>query len=162
MSELEQLLRHFEHGMLVTHRGPGVLRSRPMALAGYETDGRVWLITNADSAKVDEIDEYPMVNIALQAGKRFLSISGTARVTRNPDKARELWDESQRVWFAGGELDPALVLLEITPSSAEYWDRSGIQGVRFLLAKARAILAGEQLSGDEGVHRKLDLGGDSM
>lgn len=158
-AELKQLLRHFRHGMLVTHRGRDVLRSRPMALAGSERDGRIWLITSAETAKVEEVTDFPMVNVALQAGMRFLSVSGTARVSRDPEKVRELWDETQRVWFEGGRLDPRLALLEITPSRAEYWDRAGVNGLRFLLAEARAMLTGRQLSGEERGHRELDLGG---
>ena len=80
-----------------------------------------------------------------------------ARETRDPELLQRFWKEDQRVWFEKGRDDPRLVLLELTPTYAEYWDRAGVEAVRFAIAEAKAILNRETLSGDEARHAKLDL-----
>lgn len=51
-----KLLHGFHTAMLITHAGADRLRTRPMAVAHTEGDGRVWFITDAASAKAHEIE----------------------------------------------------------------------------------------------------------
>lgn len=152
--ELVEVLRSFDHAMLVTQR-ESELRSRPMAIADRTDDGRVWFITSVDSAKLAEITEFPYVNVAMQENTRFLSISGTVRATRDPNRIEELWSEIQELWFPEGRNDPTLILLEIVPTYAEYWDRSGVEAVKFMFNAAKSLATGETLSDDEGRHGKV-------
>jgi general stress protein 26 len=150
------ILKTFEKAMLVTERN-SELRSRPMLIADRTDDGRVWFITNVESAKLDELTDKPQVNLAMQQDSRFLSISGTARVTRDRKKVDELWNDLHNVWFPKGRNDPTLVLLEIVPTYVEYWDRSGVEGIKFMLETAKSAVTGETMSEDAGVHGKLDF-----
>ncbi len=154
MQEFIGILRSFDHAMLVTQRG-SELRSRPMAIADRTRDGHVWFITSVDSAKLQEITDFPDVNVAMQAGSTFLSISGTVRATRDPDRIDELWNDIQELWFPQGRNDPTLILLEVVPTFAEYWDRSGIEAVKFMFDAARSMITGRTLGDDEGKHAKL-------
>lgn len=148
------VLQSFDHAMLVTRRGTE-LRSRPMAIADRTTDGHAWFITDVDSGKLEELTEHPQVNLAMQSGSRFLSISGTIRATRDPQKIDELWGDIQELWFSAGRNDPSLILLEVVPMYAEYWDRSGIEAVKFMFAAAKSMATGETLDSDEGKHAKI-------
>ncbi|MGH8195557.1 MAG: pyridoxamine 5'-phosphate oxidase family protein [Woeseiaceae bacterium] len=152
--EFVDVLQTFDHAMLVTQRGTE-LRSRPMAIADRTRDGHVWFITDVDSGKLEELTEHPEVNLAMQSDSRFLSISGTVRATRDSDKIDELWSDLQELWFSKGRNDPALILLEIVPMYAEYWDRSGIEAVKFMFAAAKSMATGETLGSDEGKHAKI-------
>ncbi len=152
--EFLEILESFDHAMLVTQRG-SELRSRPMAIADRTGEGRVWFITSVDSAKLQEITDYPDVNVAMQAGSTFLSISGTVRATRDPERIDELWNDIQELWFPKGRNDPTLVLLEVVPTFAEYWDRSGVEAVRFMFDAATAMITGRTLGNDQGKHAKL-------
>ena len=154
MQEFVEILDSFDHAMLVTQRD-SELRSRPMAIADRTRDGRVWFITSVDSAKLQEITDYPDVNVAMQAGSTFLSISGTVRATRDPDKINELWNDIQELWFPEGRNDPTLILLEVVPTFAEYWDRSGVEAVKFMFDAAKSMATGRTLGDDEGKHAKL-------
>lgn len=156
LGQFVSILRTFEHAMLVTERG-SQLRSRPMAIADRTDDGRVWFITDVESAKLDEMTDKPQVNLAMQQDSRFLSVSGTARVTRDPAKIDELWNDLHSVWFPKGRNDPTLVLLEIVPTYVEYWDRSGVEAIKFMFETARSAITGETMSEDAGVHGKLDF-----
>ena len=153
--EFTKLLRSFPHAMLVTRSGTG-LRSRPMAFAGISNSGKVWFLSHASSGKFDELSQHAEVNVACQHGQRFLSLSGTASRVMNPQKARELWSEEQRPWFPNGPDDPNLVIIQIEPDVAEYWDRSGFKGVEFALAEMRAVAGHGRLEENAaGSHDKL-------
>lgn len=157
LERLKQELKTFRHAMLVTQRGAGELRSRPMQLAGFDDGGHLWFISSIDSGKVEELTQHSSVNVALQDTNRFISISGVVRVTRDREALSKYWEESQRVWFEQGRNDPELVLLEVIPTYAEYWDRSGLSGFKFLLSEARAIVTHETLTGDEAPHEKIEF-----
>jgi general stress protein 26 len=151
LKQFTEILATFDTAMLVTQRGRE-LRSRPMAIADRTGDGRVWFITNIDSAKLEELTENPEVNVAMQADSKFLSISGTVRATRDRDKVDDLWKESYGIWFSEGRDDPALVLLEIVPTYVEYWDRSGVEALKFIFSAVTGDTPDES-----DVHGKLDF-----
>jgi general stress protein 26 len=152
--EFLAILEDFDDAMLVTRRGEA-LRSRPMLIAESTDTGRLWFLSSATSGKLEELAVHPEVNVALQDGGSFLSISGTAQVVRDGDKAQQLWSEAQRPWFPCGPEDPNLILIEVTPQVAEYWDRSGLGGVRFLLAEAAAVVGGQTLTDNAGTHGRV-------
>lgn len=154
MQEFIEILESFDHAMLVTQRD-SELRSRPMAIADRTRDGRVWFITSVDSAKLQEITDFPDVNVAMQTGSTFLSISGTVRATRDPERINELWSDIQELWFPKGRNDPTVILLEVVPTYAEYWDRSGVEAVKFMFDAAKSRATGRTLGNDEGKHAKL-------
>ena len=156
MQEFLGILESFDHAMLVTQR-EAELRSRPMAIADRTPEGHVWFVTSVDSAKLQEITDYPDVNVAMQAGSTFLSISGTVRATRDPHRINELWNDVQELWFPQGRNDPTLILLEVVPTYAEYWDRSGVEAVKFAFDAAKSMATGRTLTDDEGKHAKLDF-----
>lgn len=153
--EFLDLLKNFDAAMLVTERDKE-LRSRPMAIAEATDDGRLWFVTSVDSAKIDEITEHPQVNVTMQANRKFLSVSGTTRATRDPDKIDELWNDALGVWFEEGREDPELILLEVVPTYAEYWDRSGFEAARFMFKAAKSAVTGETVDEDDaGTHGKV-------
>lgn len=153
--EFLDLLKNFDAAMLVTERNDE-LRSRPMAIAEATEDGRLWFVTSVDSAKMDEITEHPQVNVTMQADRKFLSVSGTTRATRDPDKIDQLWNDALGVWFEEGREDPELILLEVVPTYAEYWDRSGFEAARFMFEAAKSAVTGDTLDEDDaGAHGKV-------
>lgn len=152
-----ELVRGFDTAMVTTRHGRSELRSRPMRIAESTTRGRLWFITSVDSGKIADLTEFPYVNAGLQDGKRFIAISGTARVVRDAAKLQALWTIDQRLWFEQGTRDPEAILLEITPTYAEYWDREGIRGLRFAFAEIRAWLTGQPMEDVRGAHGKLDF-----
>jgi general stress protein 26 len=155
LKQFLQILKTFDTAMLVTRRD-SELRSRPMQVADTTEDGRVWFVTSIESGKLEELTENPEVNVAMQADSRFLSISGTVRATRDRAKADELWKDSYDIWFSKGRNDPTMVLLEVVPTYAEYWDRSGIEALKFMFEAARSAVSGDT-PGAVGTHGKLDF-----
>jgi general stress protein 26 len=155
LKQFTEILKTFDTAMLVSRRD-SELRSRPMQIADSAEDGHVWFVTNIDSGKLEELTENPEVNIAMQADSRFLSVSGTVRATRDRTRIDELWKDSYSVWFSGGRDDPALVLLEIVPTYVEYWDRSGVEALKFMFETAKSAFS-DDIPGTVGTHGKLDF-----
>ncbi len=152
--KLTRLLEHFSHGMLTTRRG-GQLRSRPMAIMDARPPGHLMFFSNIESGKNEELNDDPNANVAMQDGERFVSITGTARIFRDPERAAALWKETQRAWFPAGPSDPALVLIEVRPSYVEYWDRSSPSALQLILNPSEADL--DVLDDENAQHGKIEL-----
>lgn len=138
-----EILTKFDNAMLVTRRPGGECHGRPMAIARIEPDSTMWFVTSIDAPKLVEIGADPHVLVCLQGGARFATVNGKVSVVRDPRKIDEMWRESFRVWFDGKD-DPKLVLLRLTPVSGEYWDQSGIRGLKYAFRAAKAILTDEK------------------
>jgi general stress protein 26 len=143
-----ELLHGFDTAMLVTRTPEDALHARPMAIAEVENGGAVWFVTDITSPKVTDVGTDPDVLLAFQDSRRYLTVSGKASVVRSPEKVRELWKENFKLWFEGPD-DPRLALLKVTPNEAEYWDTTGIRGLKFAFRAAKAYLTGERAKKEE-------------
>lgn len=136
------VLQHFDTAMLVTRAGDGTMRGRPMAIARSEADGDLWFFTAIESGKVDEILAEPRCAAVMQGPLRWLSLSGRAELVRDRNVIGALWRPSYQAWFEQGKDDPDLALIHFMAEEGEYWDSSGIKGLRFLFEVAKALVRG--------------------
>jgi general stress protein 26 len=143
-------LRQFDTAMLVTRTPEGGLRSRPLSLVvNDEGDDGLYFSTAIDSPKASELEADPRVNVCMQDRRRFVSVTGVARVTKDRALIDRLWSEAWKIWFPKGKEDPSLCILIVTPSEAAYWDGSGLEGVTYLFEMAKAYLTGTKASSDD-------------
>lgn len=158
-SKLRELLDEFGVAMLVTRTADGSLRARPMALADADPDGTLWFATDRHSGKVDELDYDPHVAVTMQSKLKYVSLSGTARTVDDRAKLSQLWKAEWKVWFPGGKDDPNVVLLRVDGSAGEYWDNSGVSGLKYLIQAGKALLTGDRpaVGDDPKVHAKVAL-----
>lgn len=158
VAKLADLIRDVRIAMLTTIEADGCLRSRPMATQETEFDGTLWFFTWVDSAKVHEIERDHHVNIsyANPSDEVYVSVSGTARLTRDPAKAKELWNPMHKAWFPKGLDDPNLGLLRVDVEKAEYWDSPSSKVVQ-LIGFAKALATGKSWAGEAGENEKLTL-----
>jgi general stress protein 26 len=124
LKKVRKLIKDIRVAMLTTVAADGVLRSRPMATPKEDFDGQLWFITRHPSPKSDDIQENQRVNVTYASPKddRYISISGTASIVRDPAKVKEIWRRELRTWFPAGKKDPELALLRVSVDKAEYWD----------------------------------------
>lgn len=134
------MLTKFDNAMLVTRRPGSELHGRPMAVAHVDSDGTMWFMTSIDAPKLVEIGADPNVLVCLQGGFRFATVNGLVEVVRDRRKIDELWKDTFRVWFDGKE-DPKLVLLRLVPNTGEYWDQSGVRGLKYAFRAAKALVS---------------------
>ncbi|RYD69240.1 MAG: general stress protein [Verrucomicrobiaceae bacterium] len=149
--KFHDLLEKFGTAMLVTHSSQGELRARPMAIAKIDEDCSVWFLSLHESGKVHEIETAPNVAVTCQKDRDiYLSLSGTAVLSRDRAKIEELWDESYKVWFPKGKDDPDLVLIGVEPHEGEYWDQEGTNKLQYLFQAAKAYATGTRPKIEEG------------
>jgi general stress protein 26 len=154
---LHELMEGFRSAMLVTRTPSGGLHARPLAIAGRRGE-HLFFATAIDSPKAREIEEDPHVNVSMQNGGRFVSLSGTARIVIDRALIEELWSEAWKVWFPLGKQDPSICLLVVDVLDAQYWDKSGVQGLRYLFQAAKAYVTGSRApEGDNSQTAKVRL-----
>jgi general stress protein 26 len=144
MQKLADLIAEAGIAMLTTAEADGTLRSRPLATLEMDSEGKLWFFTAMSSGKVSEIDQHRKVNLSyVNLDKQdYVSVSGHARLFRDPEKMRELWTPWVEPWFPEGLDDPDLGLLEVTVDDAEYWDAPASKTQR-LLGLAKALSSGK-------------------
>lgn len=120
---LGERLQGIDVAMLTTMEPDGSLLSRPMVSQRVPFDGDLWFLARSHSRLVWDVQRHPRVNLTYVAvdHQRFVSVSGTAHVMRDREKATQLWDPSYDSWFAGGVDDPELVLVKVTVDFAQAW-----------------------------------------
>lgn len=123
--------------------------STPMGTQDFEP-GTVWFITERVTDKVEAISADPRVNVHYAGKGGWVSLAGTARFVDDDAKLRELWDASAGAFMQGDPEDPGNGLLEVTATSAEYWDSPGTIATAVQLVKG--LVGDEQPDlGDSGV-----------
>ena len=123
--KLQDLTNDIPFAMFTTRTVDGSLRSRPMVAGASAFDGQLWFFTRSRSAVAQELDGDPHVNVTYVSAPedRFVSVSGTATVVRDEQRAAAMWQSAFQVWFAGGPSDPDLSLIRIELTRVEYWDQ---------------------------------------
>lgn len=156
--KLTDMLSGFSNAILVTHSSEHGMSGRPMAIAKVEEGGKLWFLTDRDSGKMIDLARDNHVAVTLQSQSQFLVLSGRAEIESRAEKIDELWSESFRVWFPGGKEDPSITLLHVVPDRGEYWDRSGLAGMKYLLKAGVAYLQREQSELSSQEHGSVAFG----
>lgn len=155
--KLWEKIKDIKFGMLTTYDPLlRALRSRPMTNQQVEFDGTLWFFISDQTAASREvlIDHTVNVSYADPDSTMFVSVSGTAEVVDDREKASQLWNPLYKAWFPKGLDDPHLRLLKVTVSDAEYWDSPSSTMVQ-LYGAARSLLTGESAY-NLGEHEKLN------
>lgn len=162
LAKFRELLGEFDDAMLVSRDERGRPHARPMRIVGRDRErpDDLWFVTSLDSGKVREIREDPQVAVTLADGKRFLSISGHARIDIDRQKIADMWEDSWKLWFPDGPTSGDIALVQVRPVQAEYWDQSLPQGMSFALEAFAAWVKDEPIEPPKGPEHqaKVDLG----
>ena len=150
------LIKEIHIAMLTTADPNGALYSRPMATSQKEFAGELYFLTRVHSGKVEEVHDNSSVNLTYvdTHNSTFVSLSGTASVSRDAARIHDLWHPSFKAWFAGGETDPEISVLTVRVEEAEYWDAPASSLVRNFRILRRAIGGSEEKVGD---HERLPV-----
>lgn len=147
VAKVAELIDGIKIAMLTTVAPDGRLMSHPMARQDKDFDGTVRFIGERQSQKVANLEANPQVNVAFSGSGSWVSLSGTARVVSDPAEVAKYWDTFTDAWLDGGPDNPNNVIIEVSGSSAEYWDSPGSKVVQVLnLLKAK--VTGQRYDGD--------------
>ncbi|WP_442484933.1 pyridoxamine 5'-phosphate oxidase family protein [Aeoliella sp. SH292] len=152
LDELYELLDDMDVALLTTRRPDGMLVTRPMATQDHGPVADLWFVTDINTHKVDEIEADPHVSVGYynHSSKEWVSVSGTATVTQDRARIRELYAPDWKIWFAdeggnrdGGPDDPRLALLLVTANSVVYL-KNDLSTPAVLFEMAKGYVTGKQ------------------
>src|SRR5688572_17480335 len=127
--KLFEMIEDMETAMFTTRRASGQLVSRPMATQNRAPGADLWFVTYEGAKKLKEIERDRQVNLAYYKDRtrEWVSISGSAKISRDRKKIRALWKPDWQAWFAdqggpgaGTPDDPRMVLIGVTIKSAVF------------------------------------------
>lgn len=152
LDKLRELIQPKDVVMVTTVDAEGLLQARPMSVEDFDAQGRLWFFTEYDSPKARQL-EGDSHALATLSGKNHVSIQGTARVVRDPERQRDLWNKPAEAWLQCEPTDPKVGLLVLQATGAQYWETPGVAaGVISVLS---AAVTGEQP--DIGSNQTVDL-----
>ncbi|MGE0549876.1 MAG: pyridoxamine 5'-phosphate oxidase family protein [Kofleriaceae bacterium] len=130
------------------------VETRPMSVQKVDDDGNLWFLSSADSNHNAEIGRDAAVQLLFQGSSHsdFLTIYGTATISRDRSKIDELWEPIVKTWFTEGKDDPRITVIKVAPSEGYYWDTKHNRAIVFAKMVAGAIL-GKTL--DDSVQGKI-------
>ena len=152
LADLYALVDGIETAMFTTRRLDGRLVSRPMATQERDAIADFWFVTDGGSDKLDELEHDPHVNLAYYRDRtrEWVSVSGTARVSRDREQIRRLYQPDWRAWFAdqggerdGGPGDPRLTLVLVDADSVIYMKSDTPRPV-VLFEVVKGMITGQQ------------------
>jgi general stress protein 26 len=164
-SDLEkfyELIDDMKFAMLTTRRVDGHLRARAMATQRRAPGADLWFVTSAGTAKIDDIKHDPHVNLSYfrDSNQEWVSVSGTAILSRDRLTITRLYSTEWRLWFPdrgdsrdGTAEDPRIVLIGVTVHAAEFLEATQSRPV-VMYELLKGWLTGT--SGETGVMHELN------
>ena len=161
LDELYDLIDGMEIAMMTTRRPDGMLVTRPMATQDRGPLADVWFVTDVEAHKVDELEADPHVCLGYYDSKsrEWVSVSGTATITQDRQRIRELYAPDWKIWFAdeggerdGGPDDPRLALILVDAHSVHYMKSNSKVRVLFEIARSFATGDAPELGREERLH----------
>jgi len=152
-AELDQLYEHIddiEIAMMTTRRPDGHLQSRAMATQKRAGGADLWFVTLEGGQKLRDIAADPHINLSYYKDRtrEWVSVSATARITRDRQKIQELYAPDWKAWFPkegdprhGTADDPRMVLIAVDVHAAAFLEVNKPQPV-ILFELARGFLTG--------------------
>lgn len=152
LDDLYTLIDGIEVALMTTRRPDGHLVSRPMQTQERTSGTDLWFMTNLESQKLEELATDPHVNLGYYKNRtrEWVSVSGTAIISRDKRLIHELYKPDWRAWLGdeggerdGGPDDPRIALLLVEAHSVVYLKKDRpMPAVLFSIVKG--MVTGEQ------------------
>ncbi len=146
---LRKLVPDHRVAMLTTTTPSAELHSRPTTTQEIDDDGRFWFIVSSAADWVAGLSADEPVNLGFtdDDNRTWVSVAGTARILEDKarvDRYRAADDSSHRI-------DDAHVrLLQVTPTTIEYWDAPSGRIQAIAMRVARTIGSPDSTVGTSG------------
>ena len=124
----------------------------PMSRQEVDDKGNIWYICSAQSDTYKNIENDPRVSVFYADPKNytFLSINGTAVLSRDQARIDRYWNKMMEGWFEKGKEDPDIRLLCVSPQEAHYWDSNSNMVVNLFNMLKATITGNTEDIGKEG------------
>ncbi len=132
------------------------LTTRPMSTGQVDEGGNIWFLSRKTSDKNKEIlaDDRVQLFYGNNGNSEYLSVYGTASISFDRAKIKEVWSTLAKIWFTEGDDDPEISLIKVAPQDAYYWDTKNNKFVA-LIKMATALVTGTTM--DDGVEGTIKV-----
>lgn len=127
--------------------------TRPMSVQEVDEQGTIWFLVANDSHTYHDIDADSKVKLYFQgsAHSDFLFLEGTAILSADKTRIKELWNPIMKTWFTEGENDPRIALIRVSPETGYYWDNKHgnvIAGIKMVIGAVVGKTLDDSIEGD--------------
>lgn len=154
VKKMKELIDQSKTCFFCTRTGNGAsMATRPMSVQQLDEEGNFWFLSASDSHKNAEIEKDHAVQLMFQgsAHSDFLSVEGSAIISRDRNKIKELWEPIIKTWFTGGVDDPRITVIKVAPEHGYYWDNkhgNAVAGIKMLIGAAIGKTLDDSIEGD--------------
>lgn len=154
IEKMKQLAEKNQTCFFCTNTHQDFPTARPMSVQQIDDDGNFWFLSADDSYKNAEVENDSHVQLLFQgsAHSDFLCVNGSAFISKDKNKIKELWEPIIKTWFTGGVDDPRITVIKVEARDGYYWDNKHGNAVAFVKMAVGAIV-GKTL--DDSVEGKL-------
>jgi general stress protein 26 len=151
--KFKELVKHESVCLFTTRLSELPLTTRPMSVQKVCDQGNFWFLSPSDSDKNQEIANDPRVQLFISnsSNYEFLSVYGTATISRDREKIEEFWSEIAKAWFPEGKDDPRVTVIKVAPEQGFYWDTKDGKVVSMVKILASAVTGKTLQEGVEGL-----------
>ncbi len=152
IKKLQELAKEIDLCMFCTHITSEGSSTRPMSTSKVDDSGNIWFFSAKDSDKNKEIQQDNHVQLFYShPGKNsFMVVNGTATISFDKQKIKELWSPLVKTWFKEGVDDPNISLIKIENIDAYYWDTKGNTMINFFKMIASVATGKTLVDAEEG------------
>lgn len=140
--------------MVVSRDANGHNRVRPLTTQRADPDGTLWFFVPIDGGVAQDVAASPGILLlyAEPSDNAYVALAGRATVTRDVERAKEMWSAIAGAWFTEGPEDARLGIMRVDLEVGEAWEP--LQGKIFeFLEIAAASLLKRPPSSDRDHHR---------
>ncbi len=156
IKKMKKLVEDADICMFVTQLDQLPLSARPMSSQHVDESGCIYFFSTVSSDKNIHIQKDDRVQLfySNKNSSEYLSIYGTAVITKDIIKIKEYWSTMVKAWFPEGPDDPDISLITVTPLDGYYWDTKHNKYVA-LFKIATSIITGKTM--DDSVEGELNV-----
>lgn len=151
LKKLKELATSIDFTMLATDLKHSPIDAIPMSTKKVDDAGNIWFLSGADSDHNANIQKDPEAQLfyAKPSDMEFLSVYGSASITKDRAILEDLYGKSDDAWFDGIN-DPNLTAIKFVPKTAQYWDSKSNKFVSLLKMAYSAVTGDETDLGETG------------
>jgi len=130
--------------------------TRPMSVQEVDDQGTLWFLIANDSHTYQDISANSAVKLYFQgsAHSDFLFLEGTAILSADKTKIKELWNPIMKTWFTEGENDQRIAIIKVSPATGYYWDNKHgnvVAAIKMAIGAAIGKTLDDSIEGDINV-----------
>ncbi|CAM4418698.1 General stress protein 26 [Pedobacter westerhofensis] len=127
--------------------------TRPMNVQEIDDQGTLWFLVANDSHTYQDISSDSNVKLYFQGSPHsdFLFLEGTAILSADKARIKELWNPIMKTWFTDGEDDQRIAIIKVSPETGYYWDNKHgnvVAGIKTVIGAALGKTLDDSIEGD--------------